>query len=296
MAGSVGLARGAEATPADCKKLADLAEASFRASKYGEAIVLYQQAYECGGDAGLYFSMGQAQLQTQEYAEAWQSFAFVEAHVNEVPDYVQKAIADGRKQIRPRVGLLTLTSTRSGAEASIGDEKVGPLPLSDFAVKPGKVHVEVTSTDGSRRRREVDVHAGETYELQFEFPDETAPIVAPTPPAATSTGVSPLIPIGFSIAGVGLLVGSICGGVSIAKTNDILPNCPNGQCSRGWEQSISQANAIANASNAFFVIAGIGGVLGGVGIGLTVSAAHTDPTSPAISVGPGGIRLTARFQ
>jgi hypothetical protein len=103
---------------------------------------------------------------------------------------------------------------------------------------------------------------------------------------------SPALAItGFGVGGAGLLIGAIAGGVSLSQTSDLQDTCKAG-CPASAADDLSKANTIANVSNAFFIIGGLGVGLGIVGIAV---AAPSGPTSaawvePIVAPGYAGVR------
>jgi len=125
-------------------------------------------------------------------------------------------------------------------------------------------------------------------------PPPAAPAPPPPPPDTTEGGASVLAMVGFGIAGVGLLVGTITGIVSLSKTSDLKDICPNDVCAPGDKDDISSANTMANVSNVSFVLAGIGAIVGVIGL-LTGGSSGSDAAVTLAPIGPESVGLRVRF-
>jgi hypothetical protein len=108
--------------------------------------------------------------------------------------------------------------------------------------------------------------------------------------------MSPLVPIGFGVAGAGVVVGAITGGISFAQAKDLQDQCPNDHCAADLEGNVDHMMALGTASTVSFVIAGLGAGVGVVGLllpGAERSEGARLPVAPVI--GAGTITLLGRF-
>ncbi len=92
-------------------------------------------------------------------------------------------------------------------------------------------------------------------------PDKPLPD-QPIEPSSPSPGISPLVYVGFGLAGAGLIIGSITGGVSMSQAADLKEECVYDVCTPEWQEDIDTSMALGHTSTAFFVIAGAGAGLG----------------------------------
>lgn len=139
----------------------------------------------------------------------------------------------------------------------------------------------------------------------FAHAKETARVSERSPTATTSSGTNPLVYVGFGLAGVGALVGSLYGADSLHATNTAKERCVDGRCPPSSFDFIDQAKTSAAISNVSFGVAIVGLGIGVYGLIAKPSPAKDEsapdyhPAPPGISlnvnVGPGSIALTGAF-
>ena len=199
--------------------------------------------------------------------------------------------------VRVLLGETVLTESLDGR----------PLDLD-----PGAHTLRFEHGDAPAVEQQIVARQGEklrSIEVRFAGPDAPAPGPDPsatTPPPTTpspgapaasadegsSGGVSPLVYIGFPLAGAGLVVGSIAGIAAMGAASDLKDKCTT-MCEQA---EIDDANNVALVSTFGFVAAGVGTLLGVIGIFASSSdeeAAETSSLRPL--VGPGLVGLRGRF-
>ncbi|MBW2455727.1 MAG: hypothetical protein JRI68_14515 [Deltaproteobacteria bacterium] len=127
-------------------------------------------------------------------------------------------------------------------------------------------------------------------------PPATVPPAAPPPadPAADEEGgLSPLVYTGFAVGGVGLVLGTVLGLISLSNASDLEEECDTSGCT---QDDIDSSMALAHVSTAGFVIAGVGSVLGVVGLFLSGSEGEADAggvtITPQIGLGAMAVEVT----
>jgi hypothetical protein len=111
----------------------------------------------------------------------------------------------------------------------------------------------------------------------------------------SEVSLSPLVPIGFSVAGVGVLVGAITGGLALSERGELQGECPNRECSgTDWASTLSRARAFGNVSTVSFIVGGVGLAVGITGLFFPRRAEAPRRTGlrvePWVSVAGGGVR------
>jgi hypothetical protein len=102
------------------------------------------------------------------------------------------------------------------------------------------------------------------------------------------------VPIGFGVAGAGVIVGGVTGILAIAKHDDVSSKCVDSKCPPETWDDLDAGNTLGTVSTIAFVIAGVGA---GVGLyGLLAPRDADDPPkagasiSPWIGAGSAGVR------
>src|SRR5262249_19985166 len=128
------------------------------------------------------------------------------------------------------------------------------------------------------------------------------------PPPGPTTDVPPpsstpktLMIIGFTAAGVGLVVGGITGFLANSKKSTLSDECPNNQCPPSAHDDLQGAKTMATLSTGGFILAGAGLTLGLIGLltkpkapstettdssGTTSTPPSTETTAPSTDVPP----------
>jgi hypothetical protein len=201
----------------------------------------------------------------------------------------QAAGAALKAEIEPKIGRVSIRIQGADGEAVDGegldaavvvtvDGKVVPAAILElpYPVDPGvrKIAVagenaqgeEVSVTVAEGQIQDVTLHLVVTPEVEVTPAPAPAPVAPPpeAPVAEPKRGTSPWTFIGFGTAAAGVIVGSITGGISLAKTNDAKAEyCAGTSCSPAGGPAFDEANALANVSNVAFALAALG-----VGVGV----------------------------
>ncbi|MBI4950565.1 MAG: hypothetical protein HY908_00885 [Myxococcales bacterium] len=193
-----------------------------------------------------------------------------------------------------------VTVTVDGAK--LAPELVG-LPRK---VNPGEHVVAATAPGYGEQKAIVSVPEGAEVPVALELavaaggplpaPDPKEPVPEPEPANGEGGGAyHPLLWVGVGLAGGGILVGGITGGIALKRARDLKTACPDEVCPPEQEDELATAKKIAAASTANFAIAGLGAVLAIIGGALPRSSA--EPTTgewriaPAWSGDTAGVRV-----
>ena len=188
----------------------------------------------------------------------------------------------------PDVALdVTIDGAKVPAAAAGAPRKVNPGKRTIRVAAPGFKTFEQTVDlgDGEARKVPVKLEAATSEPGAGPLPRPTkAPAGGPNkpgpgavegpPPDAGERDVHLLVPIGFSIAGAGLVAGIVGGALSLSTVSSTKDEygCTD-QCPRAAEAAIEEdlesARTTAWVSNIGFAVAGAGAILGIVGVALT---------------------------
>ncbi len=123
-------------------------------------------------------------------------------------------------------------------------------------------------------------------------PDSPAPDSQP-PKSAESATVSPLVWVGFGIGAVGLVLGSITGGVSFSQAQELQDTCADNTCPSNRQGDVDEMLALAHVSTVSFVIAGVGATIGVVG--LFLGGSDDEQAAFDLRLGPGTMAVSGAF-
>ncbi len=106
-----------------------------------------------------------------------------------------------------------------------------------------------------------------------------------------------LVPVGFSIGGVGLIIGVATGAATLGVRSTLKGECSaSGACPHTAHDDLQKAQTLADVADVALAIGGAGVVLGVVGLVQTyrrpdtAAQAHVEPV-----VGPGFVGLQGAF-
>ena len=186
----------------------------FREQAFRAALVEFQRAYDLAADYRLLYNLARARHQLQDYLGAAQDYeSFLTQGGSEVPPERRAVVEDLLSALRSRVGRLSISVNRQGADVFVDDVKIGVAPLAQLvAANVGRHRVSARSSDGAVSAAFVDIAGGDIADVRIELEDvraasTTAPI---TGPAASDRP--------WSITRKVALAGWMAGGVLLAAS------------------------------------------------------------------------------
>lgn len=231
-------------------------------------------------------------------------------------------------EVKPRIPSvkIKLSNVPAGAVAKVtvdGDDIPQAALSQPRAVNPGH-RVIVAKVEGSPdAKAEIDIKEGETLDVALYIktpkkkptpppeeqprpPEEQPPPVVeqppppppppaytpppPPPPQQPKGPLSPLVPVGFVVMGVGVIVGGITGALAMKKADEVKTACPNGVCSQANKPALDETKTFATVSTIGFAAAGVGLVIGIIGLSkgrgpVETAGAYVRPTFGLGSIG-----------
>ncbi len=175
-----------------------------------------------------------------------------------------------------------------------------------YKVDPGLHTVRAHATGWQDATEQVTVQEKDNRHVRLrltrtpasrEAPHETRPKAAPQPPVRRT---SPLVYVGFSVAGAGLVAGTITGAMSWSKTSEVKQQCSGTVCPLSEQDAANSAKTLGWVSTISFGV-GLAGVATGLaGLWLVhpaepASGAASNTVHVAASAGPGGISILGQF-
>ena len=215
-------------------------------------------------------------------------------------------------ELKPRIPALVVKVTGAGPGERY-HVAIDGAPVPDAAVlepqkvDPGRHEVVVSAGEGPTARQvkgSTQVDEGVTIALPLVLPPAPEAPPPPPPPEEHRSRWTPLTIVGFSVAGVGAIIGSAAGVVAIQKKNDLPRVCVNMQCddSNGGKAELDGAVQAAHISEVGFEIGAVGLAFGVAGLLIGPSKAPAQqqpPPSGGVTVKPwvsfGGAGLHGSF-
>ncbi|GAC1522815.1 MAG: hypothetical protein NVS3B10_22970 [Polyangiales bacterium] len=272
--------------------------------------------------------LGRTQLLVGQLVEALESFMSV-ARIPPRPNESKNAARareDASKlatEVEPRIPSLRVRAKAGSATPAVTIDGATISSLAANAPRkldPGKHEVVVRAEGYVEQAQTVVLVEREARELEVVLVPSaasttTSTALSSTTTATTTAGVaaapgpsgdadptaarkaSPLVWIGFGVAGVGAVVGAVTGIATLGKASKVKDECPDQRCTTPAGQSdLDSAHTLGAVSTVSFALAGAGVVVGVIGL-LGGSSRSESPTAAHVTpyVGLGGAGLTGSF-
>lgn len=261
---------------------------------YQAALLEFQRAYDAAPDFRLLYNIGRTKIDLHDYLGAAQIYEqYLRDGGSAIPEERRVEVEQNLPALWARVGKLSISANRSGAEVFIDDIQSGQTPLTEpIQVNAGRHRVELRASDGATDTKVVDVAASELAKVTFEL---ITPQVAQGP-----QGMPPLRKAAIWTAGAGgvLLVGSLVTGMLAIKANKDLdeelnaaPDVP--ESSRDKVKTLGTVTDVLLATGA--VSAVVGGVMWLVDRRHSQDADREKSAKLSVDVGFGSLTLRGRF-
>lgn len=247
------------------------------------------------------FQVGNAQVELGLLVEARDTFSRIvrspQAPSESAPFMrAREAATKLYEELEQRIPALRFVVNGATGDVSltVDDTAVSPaVQKFPFKLNPGH-HVVIAKLGTATAKQEVDVREHETKDVVLDLPAQSG---SPAPPQERgearppTRGVSTLTYVGFGVAGVGLVAGTITGILMFSKKSTLDGECsadkkcpPNGD--------LSAAYTMATVSTISFIVAGVGAGVGVYGLlsGRSRSSATATHIEPWAGIGAGGLR------
>ncbi len=281
--------------------------------RYKDAVEKFQQSYDIVASPNSRLMLGRALVKVNRPLDAYREFDATVTLASELaarqPKYQKTADAAKKEldDIRVEISFITVLP---GTEVSIGGRKLSdsdwgkPIP-----VNPGKLTVEITSTDGRVRKKRMRMEPGVTRVLTADLTptsstttqadadgskDQESKHEESSSSGSSGSGLSRRT-VGYATGAVGVLGVAGFVGFQVAGNaifGDPKENCKGTQCS-----AAAVDNAQTKGHYQGFSYASL--ALGVVGLGVGAYLVFTDNSgssnATALQVGPSSVSLTRTF-
>jgi hypothetical protein len=237
----------------------------------------------------LYIARAQAQL--GRLIEARDGFRGI---IDEVLDEgAPKAFHVSQVEAKAEIGELErliprVEVTVTGIEADSAQIIVDGEALTDRAesveLDPGEHTIEASSDGASAPAQSVTLAPGDRTQITLEM-------------QLSKSGASLRVPafVSFGFGGLGLVIGTVTGIVSLGQTADIDDQCVDNHCPSSLESDADDAKAMGNLSTAAFVIAGLAAAAGTTLLLLDNRQESAAVAGLELHLAPGAVQLQASF-
>ena len=152
----------------------------FQEGAFRAALVEFERAYGIAPDYRLLYNIGQVKLQLQDYLGATQSYErYLAEGGAEIPQARRDDVETAFETLRQRVGRVSITANKVGAELFIDDQRVGVTPMAaTVAVNVGRHRVYGRAEDGANATQVIDIAGGDLIDVALELKaPEAKPLV-----------------------------------------------------------------------------------------------------------------------
>ena len=284
------------------KALYDKGVALYEKGEYGEAAAAFRELVEGRPKFQYYYNIGECEYMRERFDLAMEAFDIFIEKVGDKVDPEMRAHAEQViEKVTPVLGYLKVDET-APLEVWVEGEHRGDTPLKKPIALMSGTHVVVLKDNGeSVFETQISVGHGETVtvtrvEQQPEPPREEMIAAAPEPKKASQQPSKPekekaqfesqsleenrdaaserrsvLVPLGFSILGIGavsLAAGIATGAATLSKENKLNDSCPAKTGCSDADKNLHDSGL--NSATASSVLLPIGGTLAVVGTALSV--------------------------
>jgi hypothetical protein len=162
-----------------------------------------------------------------------------------------------------------------------------------FRIDPGEHTIVVAAEGYERAERSLSVKEGTARRVTVAMIAESP---QPLPPDSDGMDLWPFAIGGLSLAGAGLVVGAVTGGLSLADAADAKKSCnDDGACAPQAEEPLNRSRTLAHVSTTSFVLAGAGAALGATMLVLILTDEEGDSPGAEVVLAPTQLGVRGRF-
>lgn len=302
------------------RHLMDEGKARLKSGELARAVEAYKKAHEIMHVPTTGIALARTHYQMGHLVEARDLANEVlhmpkEAGEPPVFEAARKQARDLDAQIKGRIPMVRVHIRGEPAKKLTVDEVEIPIASlgEPIPMNPGSRIIAAYTADGYEAKTQIALSEKDSKEIELEL----LPGKAKSDPNASSsqsgarkvTGPSleggdggsgertgaanALIYGGFGLAVVGLVAGGVTGAMAFSKAGTVKDQCENGICDPSVQADLDSTKSLATVSNISFAAAGVGVVLGV--IGLVLPKSHGTASRSGVFVGLGGAGLRGSF-
>lgn len=214
-------------TVTEARREYDLGRQALTANQPEEALRHFQRAYELRANPVVWVAIAQSQVQLGRIADAIATF---ERYLRERPDAPDRTqIEQQLAELRRRPATVHVESNPPGARISIDGRDTGQVTPADVPAEPGRHTVRLELAGYTAHSQEIDTAPGGRTEVRGDLTAETTtPAMASLQPEAAvpateeraARRVSPVVWVATSVAGAGLVAGTVLGFLALGELSE----------------------------------------------------------------------------
>jgi PEGA domain len=287
----------------------------YQLGNWNEALALFEAAHALQPNARTLRGMGITLYENRRYVEATRHLrAALADNRNPLTDELRRSTQEALARSEQFVARVALKVSPNAAAITVDGARVPPSDTDLLLLDPGEHEVAAAAPGYTGRSVRVQVKSGENPPLEIALEpiaNESAEVGSTEryaqpdaavirDPASNDGTALVLTVVGFAVAGVGGVVGSVTGLLAIDQGKELKRRCPGELCDPEQQSDLDDATTLAWVSNIAFGVA-IAGVGTGI-LGLVLAGDADDEEAPAkqepeveLGLGVGRVVLRGTF-
>jgi len=248
----------------------------FNQKKHALAMVEFQKSYDTVQSPNSLLYVARCQAELGQVKDAYRTFIKVIAEADarlpaeaKYQPTKESAIAE-REELSKKLAIVTVnvSNAQEGTRVKVGGTELDKAEWGvPFPTDPGPLEVTIEGTD-IKKIVTLDLGKKEVVEIDAKPPAAAAVATAPTEAPEEETGdLSPLVPIGIAVAGVGVagfVLFAITGSMSNGSYSDLEALCGGEQACPA--DTSAEAADLQDSGRTQQTLANVGLIVGAVGV------------------------------
>jgi hypothetical protein len=305
------------------RALMDEGKARVKSGELGRALEAYQKAHDLMHVPTTGMAVAKTHYQLGHLVEARDGALEVIRHPKEpgepaVFETARKQARELDAQLRGRIPTVRIHIRGEPAKrVTVDDVEIPLAAIADpVPVNPGSRIIAAYTADGMEAKTQLALSERDVKEIELEL----LPGKGKSDPSAGKTSGKKVIGLsledtaagertqtanvlvfgGFGLAVVGAITGGVTGALAFSKAGTVKEQCENDICAPAAEDDLNSTKSLAMIANISFAAAGVGAVLGIVGLALprahgAAPGSASTGTSTGVFVGLGGAGVRGSF-
>ncbi|MBW2278039.1 MAG: PEGA domain-containing protein [Deltaproteobacteria bacterium] len=275
----------------------------FNESKYEQAAIAFERAYELKPSFKLLYNVGQVENELGNFVAARDAYTrYLEEGGDQVPQERGTQVRAEIERLEALIGTIEIVCPVDGATVYIDGRDSGQTPFDQgIAVDSGEREVAIKHAGDELHREVVRVAGGAVVVVDVEVGREPVDSAEPAPtaePVESEKRPRLWTWVALGVGGAAAVGAAITGSMAASHAGDLDNACDGGECPEEEWDNLDQTRALATATNVMIGVAAVG-VAAGVAlyfieprIGASGESVEVVPTASTDSV---GVMVGGRF-